>query len=60
MVVNVEKSNLIHDEFPEYMIQRTRELIQYQTTPVGEGFKYLGFTLKPNCYSFQDWVRKKD
>ena len=56
MVVNVEKLNLIHNEFPEDMIQRTRELIQYQTTPIEEGFKYLGFTLKPNCYSFQDWV----
>ena len=56
MVVNVEKSNLIHNEFPKEMIQRTKELIQYQTTFVEVGFKYLGFTLKPNCYSFQDWV----
>ena len=56
MLVNVEKSNIIHKEFPEEMIQRKKELIQYQTTFVEVGFKYLGFTLKPNCYSFHDWV----
>ena len=46
MVVNVEKSNLIHNEFPEEMIQRTKELIQYQTTSVEVGLKYLGFYFK--------------
>ena len=56
MVVNVEKYNLIHNEFPDEMIHKTREIIKYQTTTVGEGFKYLGFTLKPNYYSFQDWL----
>ena len=54
MVVNVDKSNLIHNEFPIELLQRSREIIQYQITLVGEGFKYLGFTLKPNCYSYQD------
>ena len=52
MVVNVEKSNLIHNEFLEEKIQRTRELIQYQNNPIEEGFKYLGFTSKPYYYSF--------
>ena len=56
IVVKVDKSNLIHNEFPKYMLQRAREIIPYQITPVEEGFKYLGFKLKPNCYSFQDWV----
>ena len=56
MVVNINKSNLIHNDIPAKTIQRTSELIQYQISPVEEGFKYLGFTLKPNCYSFQDWV----
>ena len=52
MVVNVEKSNLIHNEFPEELLQRSKDIIQYNTTPVDEGFKYLGFTIKPNCYCF--------
>ena len=54
MVVNMEKSNLIHNDFPEDMLQRSREIIPYQITLVEEGFKYMGFKLKPNCYSFQD------
>ena len=56
MVVNVENSNLSHNEFLEELLQRSKELIQYKTTSVKEGFKYLGFNLKPNCYCFQDWV----
>ena len=56
MVVNIEKSNLIHNDFPEDMLQRSREIIPYQITLLEEGFKYTGFKLKPNCYSFQDWV----
>ena len=49
MVVNVEKSNLIHNEFLEELLQRPKEINQYKTTPIDEGFKYLGFTIKPNC-----------
>ena len=56
MVVNVEKPNLIHNEFPEELLQMSKEIIQYKTTPVDEGFKCLGFTIKTNCYYFQDWV----
>ena len=54
MVVNMEKSNLIHNEFSDDMIQRKREIVPFQITPVEVGFKYLGFCLKPNSYSYQD------
>ena len=43
MVVNMEKSNLIHNEFSANMIHRVREIVPYQITPVEEGFTYLGF-----------------
>ena len=56
MVVNMEKSNLILNEFSDDMIQRAREIVPFQITPVEVGFKYLGFFLKPNNYSYQDWV----
>ena len=55
MVVNMEKSNLIHNEFSVDMIHRVRDIVPYQITPVEEGFKYLDFFLKPNSYSYQDW-----
>ena len=38
------------------MIHRVREIVPYQITPAEEVFKYLGFFLKPNSYSYQDWV----
>ena len=56
MVVNMEKSNLIHNDFSNDMIQRERETVPFHITPVEDGFKYLGFFLKPNNYSYQDWV----
>jgi hypothetical protein len=27
----------------------------YEVKSIDEGFKYLGFFLKPNCYSVNDW-----
>ena len=56
MVVNMEKSNLIHNDFPEDMIEREREIVPFQITLVEAGFKYLGFFLNPNSYSCQDWA----
>jgi len=40
----------------------TRELEYYQSTfpyehiPFDEGFKYLGFHIKPNSYKKEDWA----
>ena len=56
MVLNIEKSNLIHNKFSVDMIQREKEIIPFQVTTTENGFKYLGFFLKPNSYYFQDWV----
>ena len=41
MVVNMGKSNLIHNEFSADMIHRVREIVPYQITPVEEGFKFF-------------------
>ena len=54
MVVNMENSNLIHNEFLVDMIQREREIMPFQITSFEVGFKYLGFFLNPNSYSYQD------
>ena len=32
-------------------------MLPYSTVPISKGFKYPGFTLKPNAYAFQDWTR---
>ena len=56
MVINIEKSSMEYIEFLEELKQIAKEIIPFPTVPITKGFKYLGFFLKPNCYSFQDWV----
>jgi hypothetical protein len=31
------------------------ELLPYEVKPLDDGFKYLVFFLKPNCYAINDW-----
>ena len=40
----------------EEVITQVRDLIPVSIYLVDEGFKYLGFHLKPNAYSSQDWM----
>ena len=56
MIINIEKSMLAHNEFPDKLAQKSKEILAYPTKPLAEGFKYLGFFLKPNCYAFKDWM----
>ena len=45
-----------HNNFSEDMTQRAIEIIAYPTKLMADGFKYLGFHLKPNSYTFKDWM----
>ena len=56
MEINLEKSNLIHNNLDEDFITQAKSLIPVFISQVDEGFKYLGFHLKPNSYSTQDWM----
>ena len=38
------------------MKERIRVVSPYILKPMHEGFKYLGFVLKPNAYSFKYWM----
>ena len=56
MKINLEKSNLIHNNLDEDFITQAKSLIPVSISQIDEGFKYLGFHLKPNSYSTQDWM----
>ena len=56
MEINLEKSKLYQNCINEEVLTKERELIPMPISPLNEGFKYLGFKLKPNAYSSQDWV----
>ena len=56
MHINVEKSILSENSIPKMVKNRLVTEVPYILKPLTEGFKYLGFILKPNAYSFKDWL----
>ena len=54
MHINVEKSILSENAITEAIKERIWEKTPYILKPMDEGFKYLGFVLKPNAYCFKD------
>ena len=52
----MEKSILSENGFSEEIRDRLRAEFPYIIRPMDEGFKYLGFVLNPNAYSFEDWM----
>ena len=56
MHINVEKSILSENGLPGTMRNRVSIDFSYTIKPMDEGFKYLGFVLKPNAYSYKYWM----
>ena len=56
MLVNIEKSMIVHNGFSKEILQQSKQILSYPSTNFSDGFKYLGFFLKPNNYGFQDWI----
>ena len=56
MVINIEKSRMDYNNLSDELLTSVREMVPYPTTPIEEGFKYLGFFLKQNAYAYQDWL----
>ena len=56
MAVNIEKFRLIYINISEELLSKVKVLHPYSTIPISEGFKYLGFILKPNSCAFQVWT----
>lgn len=55
MEVSVPKSALIHHISKEDIFVDLRLILPYQWMDIDEGFRYLGFFLKSNCYLKSDW-----
>ena len=52
----MENSILSKNVIPEMIKNRSITEVPYVLKPLLKGFKYLGFILKPNAYSFKDWL----
>lgn len=56
MHINVEKYILSKNGLPDTVRNRINSYFPYSIKPLSDGSKYLGFFLKPNAYSFKDWM----
>ena len=56
MHINVEKLNLVENSLLEAVQIRIKNEVSFPLKPLSDGFKYLGFYLKANSYSFKDWM----
>ena len=56
MHINVEKYILSKNGLPDTVRNRIKSYFPYSIKPLSDGSKYLGFFLKPNAYSFKDWM----
>lgn len=50
MEINVDKLVMCFNGVPERVESDTKELYNFQTLNFNDGFKYLGYKLKPNSY----------
>ena len=55
MEVSSLKSYLLYNEVEEGVIQKVLEIFLVQMNILYNGFTYLGYFLKPNCYYTKDW-----
>lgn len=55
MLVSSAKSNLYHHSLKDEQIRGIRSIMPYNCYSIEQGFKYLGFILKPNNSQIKDW-----
>jgi hypothetical protein len=56
MAFSIQKSVFLEAGWEVEQLDWLKELLPFEVRSVDEGFKYLGFHIKPNCYSRADWV----
>ena len=57
MAIDIKNSKLAFNNLSEEPLNKVRESVPYPTTAITKGIKYLGFSLNPNAYAFQDYLR---
>jgi hypothetical protein len=51
-----QKSTFLEAGWDDGELTLLKELMPFEVKPLDTGFKYLGFYIKPNCYSRLDWL----
>jgi hypothetical protein len=55
LLINVQKSTFLHYGVAEDTLDNLKEVFQYNFIALSEGFRYLGYFLKPDSYKVEDW-----
>jgi hypothetical protein len=55
MEFNSQKSSFLEAGWEDVEMNVLKELLPFDVKPLDTGFKYLGFYIKPNCYTRGDW-----
>ena len=55
MAYNALKSQFLEADWTSEELIPLKDLLPYEVITLDDGFKYLGFFLKPNCYVINDW-----
>ena len=55
MCINLEKSYFLHNDLDAALLGRITGLLPYRFAHLNQGFKYLGYFLKPSGYLVKDW-----
>ena len=56
MSINVKKSCFLQKGIDEAILQIIIGILPYRSENFRNGFTYLGYLLKPNCYVVKDWL----
>jgi hypothetical protein len=55
MTFSSHKSQFLKAGWSREELSQLKEILPYEVKSLDDGFKYLGFFLKPNCYLINDW-----
>jgi hypothetical protein len=55
MMVNLLKSTFHHSGIQGEVLDNFKEIFPYNFVDLSEGFRYLGYFLKPDNYKAEDW-----
>lgn len=56
MQINFMKSTMYTNVIPAEVLVQMDAISPFSRQRIDEGFKYLGFNLKPNSYGYGDWL----
>ena len=55
MCISMDKSGFLFNNVEEEVLNSINGFLPYKLDPITQGFKYLGYYIKPLGYEVKDW-----